>query len=57
MRHADVAVPASPTPYKGFTTDRAEFIDQFHDPTNKLVLPGVEYVARHAKANFPLMMH
>jgi hypothetical protein len=57
LGYAGVLAPASPHPYRGFTTGRAEFIDQFHDAANKLVLPNVEYVAKHAHARYPLMLH
>lgn len=57
LRDASALVPTSPHPYRGFTNGRADSIDQFHDATNRLVLPDVEYVAGHANAGYPQMLH
>ena len=55
--HAGTLVRASPRPYRGFTYGRADFIDQFHDVTNWLVMPGVEHVAWQVKVGSALMLH
>jgi hypothetical protein len=57
VRTADFQTPVSPNPYKGFTASgRAGFIDAIHGRGKGIVLPSVEYVVRHAKAGYPVML-
>lgn len=53
LRTANIDHPVSPRPYRGFTKDRPSFMDRFHDPENRMVLPSVEFVVGYARVRYP----